>query len=199
MRTDEDGEFWNYIIDAVVGGLVGGIVAGVTSYIQTGTVDWGSVLINTAVGAVSGVIAASGLGMLAQAGLTAVTSSAGNFAEQCYTNGIENVNYTDVALTGLIGGATSLLGSGAGKLVGKKLDTASASLIRKGRDKLLTGMIRGSAGQSHSALIRQGTKYIMQGTKILNTFRGLSSVVGSVIGGGITGGYNATKNHVFGW
>ena len=198
-RRDDGGEFWNFVIGGVVGGLIGGIVAGVTSYIQTGKVDWGSVAINAVVGAANGVIAATGLGSLAQAGLTAVTSGAGNFAEQCYTKGISNVNYGDVLGSAIIGGGSSLVGSFAGEKFAGNLQKTGREILDKGKDKLLTGMIRESMGQSHSALLRQGTKYASQGIKMINTYRGFSSSIGSFLGSAISGGYSALKYNVLGW
>ncbi len=199
VRADKSGNVWNVVIGAVVGGVVSGAISAVTSYMQTGSVDLGSVLINTAVGAVSGLIAATGLGVFAQAGLTAAVSGAGNFAEQVYTKGIKGVNGKDVVCSALVGGGTSLLGSAAGKLIGGKLEKAGIELLNKGRDKLLTGMVRECVGQSHSSLIRQGTKYVAQATKMINTYRGISSSVGSLIGGVTSGGYNTFKTRVWGW
>ena len=199
MRSDNGGYFWNVVIGTVVGGIVGGVVAGITSYIQTGKVDWGSVAINAAVGAVSGAIAATGLGALAQAGLTALTCGAGNFAEQCYTKGIKNVNYAEVVSSTVVGGSTSLLGTGAGKLAGNKLYKSGMELINKGKDKLLTGAVREAVGQSHSSLMRQGRKFISQGTVKINTFRGCSSVIGSGLGIGTSFSYSALKEKVFRW
>ena len=196
-RIDNGGEAWNIIIGAVVGGVISGVVAGVSSYKQTGRVDVGSVFINAGVGAISGAVAATGLGAFAQAGITAVVTGAGNFVEQCHTNGLNDINWGDVACSTVLGGLTSLAGTGAGKLVANKLNTSGTALINKGRDKLLTGVIKRELGQSHSKLIRQGTKFIAQGTFKVNTFRGISSVLGSGIGGA-SFGYNSNKHLLFG-
>lgn len=198
-RADNNGQFWNIVIGAVVGGVVSGVVSAVTSLVQTGSVDWGSVAINAAVGAASGAIAATGLGAVSQAGLSAVASGVGNYAEQVYTKGVDGVNAADVICSALIGGGTSLIGSAAGKLLGGKLENAGTTLLSKGKDKLLTGMLRNSLGQSHSSLLRQGAKYVAQATKMINTYRGLSSVVGSCIGGITGGGYNTLKISVLEW
>ena len=197
-RADNGGEVWNFVIGAIVGGAISGVVAGVSSYRQNGKVDIGSVVINAGVGAISGVVAASGLGALAQAGITAAVTGVGNFAEQCHTSGLDNVNLGDVAFSAMLGGITSLAGTGAGKLVANKLNTSGTALINKGRDKLLTGIIKRELGQSHSKLIRQGYQYIAQGNIQINTFRGISSVLGSSISGGASFGYNANKHLLFG-
>ena len=198
-REDDGGEFWNFVVGAAVGGLVGGVVSAVTAYAQTGKIDWGAVAINAAVGAAGGLIAASGLGTVCQAGLTAVISGGGNFAEQVYSKGIKNVNKADVVCSTLIGGGTSLLGSVAGKLLGGKIEKAGSALLNKGKDKLLSGMVRQAVGQSHSKLLRQGANYVAQGIKQINTYRGLSSSVGSLIGAVTSSGYNAFKYSILRW
>ena len=198
-RADDGGQFWNVVIGAVVGGVISGVVTAVTSYIQTGSVDWGSVAINVAAGAIGGAVAATGLGAFTQAGITAVASGAGNLADQCYSKGVDNINWLDVGCSTGLGFLTSLAGTGAGKLLGGKMESAGISLLNKGRDKLLTGYIRETVGQSHSSLIKQGTKLVTKGTTMINTFRGTSSVVGSFIGGGAGAGYNYVKSTVLGW
>ena len=72
-------------------------------------------------------------------------------------------------------------------------------LINKGKDKLLTGAVREAVGQSHSSLMRQGRKFISQGTVKINTFRGCSSVIGSGLGIGTSFSYSALKEKVFRW
>ena len=197
-RVDDDGEFWNYVIGGVVGAIVGGVVAGVTSYLNDGKVDLASVVINAAVGAISGVVAASGLGAIAQAGITAGFSGLGNFVDQAQSKGIENVNLGEVATSTVLGGLTSLAGTGAGKVLGGKWLNQATELTNLGQSKLLTGVIRRAVGQSHSALIRQGYKYLAMATLPTNIFRGISSVAGSVISGTTTAGFNATKG-LWGW
>ena len=159
----------------------------------------GAVAINAAVGAAGGLIAASGLGTVCQAGLTAVISGGGNFAEQVYSKGIKNVNKADVICSTLIGGGTSLLGSAAGKLLGGKIEKAGSSLLNKGKDKLLSGMVRQTVGQSHSKLLRQGANFVAQGIKQINTYRGLSSSVGSLIGAVTSSAYNSFKFSILRW
>ena len=195
-NDDDDGEWVQFVVGAVVGGLIGGVIAGISSYRETGQINWASVAINAGVGALNGVVAATGLGMVAQAGISAAVSGVGNFAEQAISNGVNNVNYLDVAGNAALGGITSLIGSGAGKLIGGRLNNAGMELISRGRDKLLTGYIRSSVGQSHSSLIRQGSKLVTQGIAKVTAYRTISSVVGSIIGGGTSAAYNRFKRCV---
>ena len=114
--------------------------------------------INAAVGVISGAIAATGLGMVSQAGLTAIVSGTGNYVEQVYTKGFDNVNGADVIGSSLLGAGTSVLGSLAGEIVGKPIKEMGKEILGKAQDKLLTGMVRETLGQSHSAYFRQGAK-----------------------------------------
>ena len=196
--NDDGGEWAHLAIGAAVGAIASGIVTAATSYAQTGNINWKSVAINAATGAVGGLIAATGLGAGAQAALTAVASGAGNYLDQVSTKGSKNVNMCDVMGSAIVGGATSLMGSAAGKSFAGNVDDAGQALLSKGKDKLLTGYVKKSMGQSHSALIRQGRKLVNQGNKMIHTYRGTSSVIGSLIGGGTGAGYNAFKATV-GW
>ena len=91
---------------------------------------------------------------------------------------------------------TSLVGSGVGKLICGRLNKAGMELISRGQDKLLTGYIRNSFGQSHSALIRQGMKFVAQGAAKITAYRTISSVIGSAIGGGTAAVYKQLKRCV---
>lgn len=119
MRTDENGEFWNFVIGATVGGLIGGVVAAVTSYQETGSVDILKVAIGVAGGTASGLVAASGLGWIAQAGITAGISGISDIANQTVDivdNGGSVADY-DIFRTmkeAALGGITSAAGSGLG-------------------------------------------------------------------------------------
>ena len=198
MRADEDGEFWNYVIGGVVGCVVGGGVAALTSYLKDGKVDVESVIINAAVGGISGLVAASGLHALTQAGITALVSGIGNFADQAQSEGIDNVNYDEVVVSTALGGLTSLAGTYMGKICGAKWLDEAQELTDLGQSKLLTGVVRRTMGQSHSALMRQGYKYLAMATVPTNISRGISSVVGTAISGSTAFLFNTTKS-LWGW
>ena len=195
MRTDGDGEFWNYVIGGVVGAVVGGVVAAINSYdAETKKIDWASVGINAVVGAVSGVIAASGLKTVAQVGFSAVVSGAGNFGEQVICSGINDVNYYDVAAVTLLGGLSSLSGSGMGKITGRKWAKQAKGLTDLASEKASKAIARQSMGKSYSALMRQSARYTSKAVKPTNIYRGVSSVTGSGISGAVGVGYNYIKS-----
>ena len=196
MRGDDGGEFWNYIIGGLVGAVAGGVVAAISTYNpQDKSVDWASIGINVLAGAINGIVAASGLGMFAQAGISAVVSGACSFADQAQAKGLKNINGLDVASSAAIGFVTSVVGTAAGKLIGSHWANEAKDLIDLGQKKLLTGFIRRSLGQSYSKLMKQGYKFFAQAVKPTNIFRGISSVAGSIIGVGTGLGYNSLKQN----
>jgi len=75
-RSDSRGFFWHLVI----GGVVGGIIGGISSALSGGDVT--DILISVASGADSGVLAASGAGVLAQSLGSAALSMASNAAQQ---------------------------------------------------------------------------------------------------------------------
>lgn len=80
---------------------------------------------------------ATGLGPLAQAGLTAAVSGTSNALEQIHSNkGISDFIIFDVAYSAVLGGATSLLGTGLGKAIEGKIESAGNTLLSRGREKI---------------------------------------------------------------
>ena len=65
MRSDEDGEFWNVVSGAIIGGLISATTQ-VISNLICGEEWYSGVLISAASGAISGGLAATGLGKLGQ-------------------------------------------------------------------------------------------------------------------------------------
>ena len=193
-RKDEGGKFWNIVIGAAVGAVVSAATTAIQSYLETGSVDVGKTIISGIVGAASGAVAATGLGALAQAAITAVVTMGGDVATQmiCEKKTWNQVDKKQVIHNGLVAGGTSLLGSALGKITSSGYTIKGESLIDAGKNKLLTGYVRQSAGQSHTKLINQGHTLIAAGTKSVNTGRGISSVTGTVLTWGVTQRYSWT-------
>ncbi len=80
VRKDNEGEFWNFVIGAAVGGLISGI----TTYVRTGSLKQAAV--SAVVGAISGAVAASGLPFLAQVAITMAVTAGGDVASQVVEN-----------------------------------------------------------------------------------------------------------------
>ena len=186
-RKDDGGEFWNIVIGAAVGAIVSGITTAIDTYTSTGAVDWGQVAISAAVGGISGGVAATGLGPIAQAAITAGAAFIGDVATQkfCEDKSWDKVNYLKAAHNGILAGATSLIGSGLGGITSANQAIEGNALVSMGQDKLLTGYVRQAVGQSYSKLIKQGQQLISSGTKLINTGRGISSVTGTLLTWGL--------------
>jgi len=183
MRVDEDGEFWNFIIGGVVGAIAGGVVAALNGE------DLAGIIIGTFAGAASGVVAATGLGLFAQAGVSAGISALADFANQTVDillNGgtFADYNVGQTLIEAGLGFATSVAGGLAGKFFDDNITknfVKSKGLFDKYLSKTFTAGLRKEVGKSTSALIRQANKLLKQSNFYLNAYRGVSSVVGSVV------------------
>lgn len=178
-RKDDGGEFWNIVIGAAVGAIVSGITTAIDTYTSTGAVDWGQVAISAAVGGISGGVAATGLGPIAQAAITAGASAIGSIASDLYgrSNNPETGKITWGEVGGIaaraigsaaIGFGSSIFGTAAGKVVSSGLESHGASMIFRGKI---------GAGCWSKA---QARALVSQGKALINTARGISSVVGTL-------------------
>ena len=176
VRADDEGDFWNY----VAGGIIGGVIGGISAAISGG--DWKSVALSAAVGAVSGVIAASGLGFAAQTILGAVLSGGSNLISQTLIDGksFEQIDWVDFSADIAISVGSSVLSYG----LTRKSSKSAMAMIKRGADKVQKGeqrLLR--TGKSGLSDINKGNRITKQGIKQRNTVRGASSVIGSTIGG----------------
>ena len=183
MRVDNGGEFWNYVIGGIVGAVVGGVVSALNGEDAIG------IIIGAFSGAASGIIAASGLGLLAQAGISAGISAAADFANQTADiiqdggNILTDYNISQTVVEAVIGFGTSAVGTTLGNIVDTKITknlVKSKKIFDQYLEKTFVAGLRNEVGKSASALIRQGNKFLGQSNFYLNLYRGVSSVVGSV-------------------
>ena len=177
-REDEGGEFWNVVIGATVGAIFSGVTTAIDTYVSTGSVDWTQVAISSAVGAISGGVAATGLGVFAQAGWSAAASAVGSVATDFHVRR-KNQNAGAVTLkeiggmavravgSAAIGFGSSMIGSGAGRAVSMKLESKGATMILSSK-----GTSRWTRAQARNLVTR--------GKALINTARGISSVVGTI-------------------
>jgi len=118
MRVDGDGEFWNILIGAVVGGLVSGVISAASQYLEDGTINLKSVGIAAIGGAVSGGFAASGVlvggQMIANGIIGAVTSVADTYVSSDGKATLDEyiVNTLTGAGIGILGGKIGGNGTG---------------------------------------------------------------------------------------
>jgi len=179
-RADDGGEFWNIVIGAVVGAAVNAVTTAVNSYLTNGSIDWESVGISAAVGAISGGVAATGLSAITQAAITAGASAVGSVFTDLHSMS-KNSDLNEITLqevgkiafnavgAAAVGFGSSIVGTAVGKIV-------SGGLEQKGADMVFRGKI--GAGCYSKA---QARNMVSQGNKLINTARGISSVVGTVV------------------
>lgn len=178
-REDDGGEFWNIVIGATVGALISAATTAIDSYTTTGSIDWAAVGISAAVGAISGGVAATGLGVIAQASISAAASALGSVAtdihELSQNPNSDGITWSEVGQISLraigsaaIGFGGSVFGTAAGKAVTSGLEAQGANMVFRGKI---------GAGCMTKA---QARNMVKQGKALINTARGVSSVVGSV-------------------
>lgn len=192
IAADYDGEWLNIVIGAVVGAVVGALTTAVEAYKSDGWdafssgKTWAKMGVSAAIGAVSGGIAATGLGMFAQAGISAATATVGDIATQMIDNGEfclspKKIDYSRALHNGVVAGGMSIVGSVTGGLLSSTKLSKGNSLVSAGLDKYLKGSARELTGKSSSSLLRSGAKLVFQGTRMINTARGISSVAGTLL------------------
>ena len=195
-RSDETGDFWNFIVGAVVGAVVNAVSTAVDA-VKEGGLDalsdgktWAKIGVSAATGAINGAVAASGLGMFAQAGISAATSAVGDIANQWIDTGsLKKVNYARALHNGLVAGGVSAVGSITGGLLSSTKMSQGNELVSAGLDKYLKGSARELAGKSSSSLLRHGAKLVFKGNQLINTARGITSVSGTLLTWGISNKY----------
>lgn len=138
MRADEGGEFWHIIVGAVVGAAVN-FVTNVIQQSQSGEeINWAKAGVAAAAGAVSGALAATGAGPVAQIAANALVSGAESVINQGIDKGFENIDYGEVVSDSVIGGLTSA-SNGVSKGTAKHLMTqgvnATKQIAKKGLKK----------------------------------------------------------------
>ncbi len=179
VRIDRSGEFWNYVI----GGAVGAIVGGVSAAISGG--DWRSIALGAGVGAVGGLLAASGLPVAVQIVASGLLSGGNNLVSQTLIEGksFAEVNWIDVGIDTAIGVGTSVLSYG----ITRNATQAADKIIQKGANKVVKGQQSLLSGSRYGkGAIKRGTEIMNNGIKQMNTARGTSSVLGSIAGGILT-------------
>ena len=117
--TDPDGKFINIIIGAVVGGSLAGGVSVATQFVKGEGIDLKKVLLAAAGGALSGGLAATGVGLVGQVLANGAISATQDIVTQF---GFEHKNLSNADYLEL--GLAFITGSVAGKLGGKGADSS---------------------------------------------------------------------------
>ena len=117
--TDPDGKFINIIIGAVVGGSLAGGVSVATQFVKGEGIDLKKVLLAAAGGALSGGLAATGVGLVGQVLANGAISATQDIVTQFgfEHKNLSNANYLELGLAFITGAV-------AGKLGGKGADSS---------------------------------------------------------------------------
>ncbi|MCI6729721.1 MAG: hypothetical protein MR473_06010 [Clostridiales bacterium] len=195
VAKDTNGEWLNIVIGAIVGGAVSAITTAIQTYKETGSIDIGKTIISGVVGAVSGGIAATGLGAFTQAGITAATAAVGDFVTQKYDIARGKQTQYDFGRTirnTAVAAGCSLLGSAFGEITSgiRKMD-GEAQIIN-GMQKYIKSEINDMMGKSYSNLAQTGLKLIKSGIRQVNIARGISSVTGTLTTWGLSQRYSVS-------
>ena len=130
QRDDQDGEFWHLVVGGIIGGLIGGISAAINGG------DVADILIGAAAGAASGVLTASGVGLIGQAVGGAAISMASNAAGQVKDIAAGEKESFDVGgflLDGAVGAGCGLI-SGAGASSFAAQTGGQKQMVQLGKD-----------------------------------------------------------------
>ena len=150
-RADDEGDFWNIVVGAVVGAVFSVAAQVINNAIQGESLLDG---VGTAAltGAASGALAASGVELVVSVVGNAAISMAGNATNQVIKNeGFDNFDVGDMLLDGAIGAIAGRVGGkGMGKYV--NLKTLNKNLTKQ--------VVSGS-----KETIKQGVQYYVSQTK----------------------------------
>lgn len=151
---DKDGQLFlsAIIIGAVIGAAVG---VGYSCYNQNkenGTINWKKVLIAGAIGAITGAVAFSNVGIIGATAVGRVSSFVGSVGDDLIDNGgdFSNVDYKKAAIAGIFGAATATISAYLSKLLKLNVEkmvmkNASVSkfsnILAKAEQKFLAGKI----------------------------------------------------------
>ena len=129
IRYDVQGEFWNIIIGAAVGAVINGAVSAISQGIENGwdNINWGSVGVAAATGAISGGLAATGIGVAGQTIANGVIGAVSGGIDTYVSSGGKatlSEYATNIAIGGVLGAVSGRIG-GAG--TGTKHMSSSAS------------------------------------------------------------------------
>jgi len=115
MYTDSTGYFWNLVVGTVIGAAVGFTLSVILQMLSTGSVDWGLAAVALGAGAISGLIASTGIGMFGSGVAGGLLGGVQDAASQLILNNgdFTNLDYISIGVSAGIGFAAGLM-SGAG-------------------------------------------------------------------------------------
>ena len=165
-RVDDGGDCWNIIIGAVVGAAIGAVVSAATQLVEDpnswkSSAFWGHVAVSAGAGAITGAVAATGVGLAGQIAVNATVGAVSGLADTAI-DADDNTEPMDYLVSALLGGT---IGAIAGYLGGP--GTASKHMQSAFKTALHNGNWRYFYTQTAKEAIRAGesaTSGILRGT-----------------------------------
>ena len=126
VRKDDGGEFWNVVAGAVIGAVINTMVSYAAAKMAGEEFSLADAGVAFASGAITGAVAATGLGAIGQA----VVGAAVGFGGSVVNNALEgeNISWESAAINGVAGFAGGLIGGNGIRKIGGKLDVAKKAL-----------------------------------------------------------------------
>lgn len=175
-RSDPNGEWIHFAVGAVIGAAVGGISAAISSYQATGKVDILSVGIGIASGAMSGLLSASGVGVVGQVLGGAAISAANSTAQQLGAMYVtktqtDGFHYGDLAFEAAVGGLCGIAGgNGASYHNAKSINQLGKRFLNTGISDLRKGFSLARAWKYYARNAHaQGGTFVLKG--IIKTWK----------------------------
>ena len=145
MYSDPNGKWVHIAFGAFIGGVAGIVGSIISQKATTGKIDWIEVAISACTGAISGGLAATGVGLLGQIAGNALIGAGASLAEQLYNhNGdITKVNFTAIMIDTFVGAVSGFAGGKGGG--SSHLDSSAKHLFKRignAKKYLSTGAIK---------------------------------------------------------
>ena len=181
VRYEVQGEFWNIIIGAAAGAIISGAISAISQGIENGwdNINWGSVGVAAATGAISGGLAATGIGVAGQtiangvigavsAGVDTYVSSGGKATASEYL--------VNIAVGGALGAVSGKIG---GSGAGNKHLSASASRALKRSWNAISNVGKSGIKAAAKEVAKAGRYYYSQIAKqaVQNGIKAIGSIL----------------------
>ena len=193
-RYEVDGKFWNIIAAAAAGAIINAAVSAISQGIENGwdNINWKSVGIAAITGAISGGLAATGVGALGQTIANGVIGAVSAGADTYVSSG-GKATASEYLVNIAVGGGLGLLsGKIGGSGTGTKHISSSTSRALKRAGNAISRIGKNGIKNTAKELVKTGRYYFSQVTSEIT--KSMKSAVRSVIKASIPGSaYNLIR------
>ena len=183
VRADNNGDLWNVIIGAAVGGVLGATTQAIDQGGVHNKKELVKVVISGVSGAIGGGLGACGLplvwSVVSDTSISFVTSLGLELVDNDYK--LEDIDWLKIGADTAESALTSFaVGYFYDDITESAMDQADR-IIKKGKNKIIKGITSKKGASKVKGTIKTGKRFIRAGIKRKNTIRGLGSVFGSVV------------------